>query len=157
MNYGYGDGGYFFLQPLTTPRRVVSSYGDGGYFFLQPLTSPRQVVSSYGYAGSPRVYVTSSDEACKPKLAAWKTAKGNALTKALAASLEKELIASGCLKRSGGSKPRPQGDTNIDDKSAASLGLEDESFFSRYQTPLLYGAGVLAVGALGYGIWRLLK
>jgi hypothetical protein len=156
MNYGYGDGGYFFLQPLTSPRQVVSSYGDGGYFFLQPLTTPRQVVSSYGYAGAPSVYVTSSDEACKPKLAAWKAAKGNPLMKGMVASLEKELIASGCLSKSGGgSKQRPQDDP---DKSAASLSLgEEESFFTRYRTPLVYGSLALAVGAAGYGLWRMFK
>jgi hypothetical protein len=44
----YGDGGFFFLQPVTTPRQVVSSYGDGGFYFIEPVSSPRQVVSSYG-------------------------------------------------------------------------------------------------------------
>lgn len=156
MNYGYGDGGYFFLEPLTTPRRVVSSYGDGGYFFLQPLTSPQQVVSSYGYAEIPRVYITSSDEACKPKLAAWKEAKGNPLLKGMVASLEKELIASGCLKRSGGgSKPRPQGD--VADKEEASLTIEEATFWDQYGTMILIGSGVLAAAGIGYAAWRALK
>jgi hypothetical protein len=155
MNYGYGDGGYFFLQPLTSPRQVVSSYGDGGYFFLQPLTSPRQVVSSYGSAGAPSVYVTSSDEACKPKLAAWKAAKNNSLLKGMRASLEKELIASGCLSKSGGGKARPK--DVIDDKEAAGLTIEEATFWDQYGTMILVGTGVLAAAGLGYAAYRALK
>jgi hypothetical protein len=48
MSKQYGDGGFYFLQPVNSPRQVVSTYGDGGFFFVQPINSPQQVVSTYG-------------------------------------------------------------------------------------------------------------
>lgn len=161
----YGDGGYFFLQPLNTPRQVVSSYGDGGYYFLQPVNTPKQVVSSYGafhaahgvgYAGGPAVYVKSADPECQAGLKLWKDSQSNPLVPPEGlAIIEQDLIRRGCLKKSGGGKERPQ--ETPGDKEAASLGTEEQTFWEQYGTWIKVGGGALAALGLGYAAWRALK
>ena len=167
----YGDGGFFFLQPVNNPEQVVSSYGDGGFYFLQQMTSPQQVVSSYGafhldrglgYGEAPVTYLRSTDAKCKAKLTQWEALKKNenSLTKGVRVQLEKELIESGCLQKTGGggSKKRPgQGESaEPEDKDAASLDVGEESFWDQYKTYIIAGSALAALG-LGYVAYRALK
>ena len=168
----YGDGGFFFLQPVNNPKQVVSSYGDGGFYFLQQMTSPQQVVSSYGafhldrglgYGEAPVSYVKSADAKCKAKLTQWEALKKNenSLTKGVRVQLEKELIESGCLQKTGGgSKKRPGQGENPEvpeDKEEVNLEIdEEESFWDQYKTYIIAGSALAALG-LGYVAYRSMK